>query len=86
MNQGNKNNENTQKIKEEIEEVVSEAQVSYHTLSAPTVGKKHEWKQRGNSIECHSCESPHGFRVKPGYQMCGIDERGMPVIKQIYNN
>ena len=78
MNQ--KPNENIQ----EIEESVAEAQVSHHTLSAPTVGKKHEWKQRGNSIECHSCESSHGIRIRNGFQMCGIDENGFPMITQVF--
>jgi hypothetical protein len=80
MNQEKKHNETLQ----EIEETVAEAQVSHHILSSPTVSKKHNWRQMGNQIICDSCESSHGFRIKTGFQMCGIDPSGFPTITQIY--
>jgi len=75
---------NHNEIFKEIEEDVLEAQVSHHILSAPSVGKRHTWRQQGTLIVCDTCDSSHGFRVKPGFQMCGIDENGFPTITQIY--
>lgn len=70
------NNENTQKDKKDV----SEDEVVYHQLSKPTVGKKHNWKQRGTMIVCDSCETPHGFYVNVEDILTGIDKNGMPII------
>lgn len=64
--------------KNESQEIKEE--VKHHQLSKPTVGNNHKWIQRGTYICCDSCESQHGFSVKPGTIMIGI-ENGMPVFK-----
>jgi hypothetical protein len=66
------------------EEVMVEAETSLHQLSQPTVKNTHEWKQRGNHVVCDSCESSHGFILKPGQQLIGVDEKGLPKIIRIY--
>ena len=76
MNQANKHNE----VLKEIEESVEEAQVSHHILSAPTVGKRHTWRQKGTSIVCDTCESNHGFYINAEDIMTGVDKSGMPII------
>jgi hypothetical protein len=69
---------NDKKTVEETEEVL------FHQPGKPTVGSKHNWKQRGQMLVCDSCESSHGIRLKQGYQMCGVDENGMPTITQVW--
>lgn len=78
------NRAKSNEILKEIEEVIPEAKIQHHILSSPTVGKTHNWKQRGTSIVCDGCESSHGFTVKPGYQLCGIDKNGFPMLTQVY--
>lgn len=41
----------------------------------------HQYKQRGYYIVCVSCEIQHAFCVGPDKILCGIDEKGAPIIK-----
>lgn len=75
--QKKQSNENTTENNENI----LEDKVSYHQLSKPTVGRKHSWIQRGTFICCDTCETPHGFSVRPGTLMIGMDDNGMPKFK-----
>lgn len=66
----------------EEEDQIEEA-VEHHSLKdlKPTVGKLHDWKQRGTHIICESCDSTHAFTVPPGTQMVGVDDKCMPIFK-----
>lgn len=68
---------------EEVDELLKETE-TFHTLSAPTVGKHHNWKQMGQELICSECESSHGFRLKYGHQMTGIDEFGLPTVVKMW--
>lgn len=78
------NRAKSNEILKKIEEDIPEAKISHHTLSAPTVGKTHRWKQKGTAIVCESCESSHGFYVNIEDILTGIDEKGMPIIGKKY--
>lgn len=43
----------------------------------------HQWLQLGNQLLCQSCSFSHATHITPGYQLYGIDERGIPMIRQI---
>lgn len=43
----------------------------------------HRWRQHGHTVECDSCDVPHGFTVDPDKHLTGIDANGYPVISTI---
>lgn len=43
----------------------------------------HAWRQRGTQLYCTSCLFEHGAYIEPGYQLYGIDEKGIPQIRRI---
>ena len=75
-----KMNNRKNKIDEEEKPLVEE-NIKQHTLSDPTVGNKHEWRQEGPFIVCRSCESNHGFRIGVNKKLKGINEEGKPIIE-----
>ena len=68
--------------KEEKEELVKD-NTKMHSLSAPTVGKNHDWVQQGPHIVCRSCESPHGFRIGTNKRLKGFDKEGNMIIENV---
>lgn len=68
-------------FKTEEEKPLFEEVIEQHQLSEPTVGNKHEWRQRGPYIECSSCESPHGFYIGINRKLKGLNEEGKPIIE-----
>jgi hypothetical protein len=79
---GQKPNEHIKETSETLPEM--EVETKLHQVGKPTVSKTHSWKQKGTTIVCDSCETPHGFRVHPGQQLVGIDEKGMPKLVRIW--
>lgn len=43
----------------------------------------HQWLQLGNQLVCQSCPFTHATFIDVGYQLYGIDERGIPMIRKI---
>jgi hypothetical protein len=43
----------------------------------------HAWRQRGTELTCISCPFTHATYLPPDYQLHGIDERGIPMIRRI---
>jgi len=43
----------------------------------------HNWRQRGTELVCDSCPYGHASYIPPGKQLYGIDERGLPMIRDI---
>lgn len=41
----------------------------------------HQWRQQGPYIICKSCELEHAAYIGMEHLMTGIDERGMPILK-----
>lgn len=43
----------------------------------------HQWRQRGTTVACTSCEMEHGFSVPPDQLLVGLDNEGMPIFMPI---
>lgn len=43
----------------------------------------HAWRQRGTELVCESCPFTHASYIPPDYQLYGIDEKGMPMIRRL---
>ena len=72
------------KAKEEEEEkLLVEDTTKTHTLSNPTVGKKHDWIQQGPDLVCKSCESLHGIRIGVHKRLKGFDENNNMIIENV---
>ena len=67
--------------KENEQEVLSE--LNTDTLPQPQL-TGHNWRQQGTMLICESCPFTHtSFLPSPDYQLYGIDERGVPMIRKI---
>lgn len=82
MNQEQKPKSFQQSREEELEKNI-EDKIEYHQVSSPTVGKKHNWIQKGPEIICTSCESPHGIRIGVNKRLMGFDDKGNMIIKNV---
>lgn len=78
MNQMKKKEESQEEDKPLVEE-----KVEFHQLSSPTVGKKHDWIQKGPDLICTSCESAHGIRIGVNKRLKGFDENGQMIIENV---
>lgn len=78
MNQNLKKKQNNEEEKPLVDE-----NIKMHTLSAPTVGKKHEWIQQGPNLVCKSCESPHGIRIGVHKRLVGFDKDNNMIIENV---
>lgn len=43
----------------------------------------HAWRQRGTELICESCPFTHASYIPPDYQLFGIDDKGMPMIRRL---
>lgn len=43
----------------------------------------HQWLQLGNQLVCQSCPFTHATHIDIGYQLYGIDDNGIPMIRKI---
>ena len=43
----------------------------------------HQWLQMGTQLLCQSCSFTHASFIEPGYQLYGINDQGMPMIRPI---
>jgi hypothetical protein len=43
----------------------------------------HAWRQRGTELVCESCPFTHATYMHPDYQLYGIDDKGIPMIRKI---
>jgi hypothetical protein len=43
----------------------------------------HMWRQEGNLLICQSCPFSHASYIEPGFQLYGINDKGMPMIRRI---
>lgn len=43
----------------------------------------HSWRQRGTQLICESCPFTHSSYIPPEYQLYGIGEDGLPLIRKI---
>lgn len=43
----------------------------------------HQWRQLGSMLQCDSCPFRHTQFIPPEYQLYGIDEKGIPMIRKI---
>lgn len=43
----------------------------------------HQWLQLGTQLVCQSCPFKHATFIEPGYQLYGIDDKGIPMIRRI---
>lgn len=47
------------------------------------VVQSHSWRQIGASLECVSCEAPHGTHIGTGQILTGIDSNGNPILEKV---
>lgn len=67
--------------KDSEQEIVSEIDLS--TLPKPELAG-HGWKQQGSMLICETCPFTHtSFLPSPEYQLYGIGEDGLPLIKKL---
>lgn len=72
------NNEPTQS-----EQIKEETYVTdLDTLPQPQL-TGHQWLQIGSMLQCDSCPFKHTQFIPPEYQLYGIDEKGIPLIRKI---
>lgn len=45
--------------------------------------QRHSWKQKGGWLVCRTCPNPHAVRILHGYELTGIDDKGMPIVKRL---
>lgn len=64
------------------EESKEEAYVDLQELPQPRLNG-HAWRQRGTELICESCPFTHADYIPPEYQLYGIDDKGIPMIKKI---
>lgn len=83
MQHPNHYNQRRYKEKEEEEKPLIDENVAFHKLSDPTVGKEHNWLQKGPHIVCTKCNSPHGFYIGTKKRLMGFDEEGNMIIKSL---
>lgn len=43
----------------------------------------HNWRQRGTELICESCPFTHATYIPPDKQLYGIDDRGLPMIRNV---
>jgi hypothetical protein len=43
----------------------------------------HNWRQRGTELVCDSCPFTHASYIPPGKQLYGINDQGLPMIRDI---
>jgi hypothetical protein len=43
----------------------------------------HQWRQQGTILLCQSCPFTHASHIPPDYQLYGIGDDGMPMIKKL---
>lgn len=59
-----------------------EAYVDLNELPQPHL-TGHTWRQRGTLLMCESCPFTHASFIPPEYQLYGIDDKGLPLIRRI---
>lgn len=64
----------------EVLRAINEADIPQPQLTG------HLWRQEGTQIICQSCPFKHASFIEPGYQLYGIDDAGMPMIRRIQVN
>lgn len=43
----------------------------------------HAWRQQGTQLVCESCPFTHSSYIPVDYQLYGIDDDGMPLIRKL---
>ena len=43
----------------------------------------HQWLQMGTQLLCQSCSLTHATFIDVGYQLYGINDEGLPMIRRI---
>ena len=43
----------------------------------------HAWRQQGTQLVCESCPFTHSSYIPPDFQLYGIDDEGMPMIRKV---
>ena len=43
----------------------------------------HQWLQMGTQLLCQSCPFTHATHIDTGYQLYGINDEGLPLIRRI---
>lgn len=67
-----------------IKQLENAAEVVHHVIERPPVNKtNHRWRQRGFTVHCDTCPTPHGFHVNHNEHLTGIDAQAMPIIEKI---
>ena len=64
---------------------VADAKKLFDISDMPEVSfTNHKWRQEGTRVSCQSCATPHAFILdSPDTQLYGIDEKGLPLFKQV---
>ena len=69
-------------MKPENEEKEAEYVVNLDELPKPELSG-HQWLQMGTQLICQSCPFTHATYIEVGYQLYGIDDKGIPMIRKI---
>ena len=68
-------------MESEVDKTLAEVDVT--KLKSQVKLSGHGWKQRGTQIICTTCPLQHGFYIKPGLMLTGIDENGEPKFEKV---
>ena len=77
-------------LPEGVEEVLEPHEMPYSAQmklenTPPEHGADSKWRQRGTSLDCTSCNMPHGIYLPPSMIFTGeVNEEGMPIVKDRY--